>query len=127
MNFEDFLEPRHLNKSVSVNSVENDMVNWMQSVNNDLELLANLSKRDELNFYDAVVTYLDNFDVTQTIDSYLKKEEKAKQVEEAVVEAKKTAPRGVQKEYINVIIDKEIFTEKVEPMLKVMGVEYQCC
>ena len=127
MNFEDFIEPRHLNKSTSMNSVEEEITNWIEGVNNDLALLANLSKRDELNFYDAVVTYLENHDVTKTIDYYITKDEKKKEVEQKIVEAKKTPPRGVKREYVNVIIEKEVFTDKVEPMLQVMGVEYQCC
>lgn len=37
--FEDFIKPQHLNKSTSISKVENEMVQWLESIKTDIQII----------------------------------------------------------------------------------------
>ena len=73
MDFDDFLENKHLNKSYSLNKVEDDMVAFLEKSENDLKIL---STRDDDS--ESISLYKENKDLglTLTILEKKKKEEK---------------------------------------------------
>jgi hypothetical protein len=60
--FSDFLKPSHLNKSTSFNSVEQEMVDYLEKISNDFEVMRNMD-----NFESLVSYYLDSKDLTKTL------------------------------------------------------------
>ncbi|HCW3214768.1 TPA: DUF1351 domain-containing protein [Listeria monocytogenes] len=46
--FDDFLENRHLNKSLSINKIENEMVEWLTKVENELKVIETMPYADEI-------------------------------------------------------------------------------
>ena len=53
--FEDFLKPQHLNKSVSMKSIETDMVTWLEKIEADILVINGLPNSEEVltEYYDT--------------------------------------------------------------------------
>lgn len=60
--FEDFLKPQHLNKSVSMKSIETDMVSWLEKIDADLMAMKSLPNADEV-----LTEYFDTKDLSVAI------------------------------------------------------------
>ena len=60
--FEHFLEPRHLNKSTSLKSVEKDMVEFMESLDTDLSVIHAMPDKE-----DILVEYVGTLNLTDAI------------------------------------------------------------
>lgn len=60
--FDDFLKPQHLNKSVSMKSVEADMVAWLEKIDTDLTAMKSLPNTDEI-----LTEYFDTKDLAAAI------------------------------------------------------------
>ncbi|HBZ6455169.1 TPA: DUF1351 domain-containing protein [Listeria monocytogenes] len=46
--FDDFIENRHLNKSLSINKIESEMVEWLTKVENELKVIETMPYADEI-------------------------------------------------------------------------------
>lgn len=46
--FDDFLEPKHLNKTMSMNKVETAMINWLTKIDDDLAAIEKMDYNDEI-------------------------------------------------------------------------------
>lgn len=83
--FEHFLKPQHLNKSTSLNTVEKEMVEWLEQRDQDIKYLKTLDYKDEIlaeyrqskNLSEAVNTVQDRHrehdEVKQQMDTGSKK------------------------------------------------------
>lgn len=67
MAFEKFLESRHLNKSVSVDSVEREMVDYMERVNKDVNFLLRMAPPDKAG--EALTVYAVTDDAQGALES----------------------------------------------------------
>lgn len=81
MEFDDFLDNKHLNKSISMKSVEEDMVNKLESFERDLEIL---SKRDDKK--DGISLYKEFKDLGIVLQILKEKEEEIKRQKEVLKE-----------------------------------------
>ena len=78
MDFEDFIQNKHMNKTTTMKSVEDEMVKFLESSENDLSLLAETERRNE-----AFELYKESKDlgiVINTIKKKIEQEEKNKEI-----------------------------------------------
>lgn len=61
--FEKFIKPNHLNKSTSIKSVEKEMVDWLEKIDNDLKVIGSLVNSDSV-----LAEYYDTKDLTTAIN-----------------------------------------------------------
>lgn len=123
--FEDFLEPRHLNKSTPINTVEIEMAQWLKATDDDIKTLDSLAQQGNFDFPEAMHDYMQHHSVSHAVNHLLKKQVEQAEVERKLVESKKNPSRGNRTEFINVIMKKDDF-KRVEPILEGMGVYYSC-
>lgn len=118
MDFENFLENRHLNKSTSMNSVEKDMVDFLDRSENDLNILSANERKDE-----AISLYKECKDLGMVIATIRERIEESKKNEEilnSVVEEKEEK----EKTYIFTITGKRD-KNFVEMLLKENEINYE--
>lgn len=72
----DFIKPQHLNKSVSLKSVESEMVDWLEKKDTDMKVINSLPNRQEV-----LSEYLDTKDLSVAINIANDREERKKQLE----------------------------------------------
>lgn len=115
MNFDDFLDNKHLNKSTSIKSVEEDMVGKLESFERDLEILSKrYDKKDGISLYKEVK------DLGSVLKVLKEKEEEIEKQKEVLKEIE------VDKEevYIFKIVGKKD-KNFVEMLLKENDIEYK--
>lgn len=112
--FEDFLKPQHLNKSVSMKSVEADMVAWMEKIDADLLAMKNLPNANEI-----LAEYYDTKDLSIAIQIVNERNER-KQKLETLVKSKPTN----QKSYV-ITLDNEKDLLAVEMFMKMNEIKYK--
>lgn len=83
VDFEQFLTPSHLNKSTSLSKVEDEMVQWLEKINSDLEVIENLPNKKEV-----LQEYIENLDLTVSMLIVNERKEKENKVEEFYKEEK---------------------------------------
>ncbi|MEJ7462310.1 DUF1351 domain-containing protein [Staphylococcus saprophyticus] len=79
MGFAEFLKPQYLNKSFSMNKVENELVEWLEKTKRDLETIEKLDNRDEL-----IVEYQNTQDLSMAFEIIDKRNQRKKQIAEQV-------------------------------------------
>lgn len=77
MGFADFLKPQYLNKSFSMNKVENELVEWLEKTKRDLDTIDKLDNRDEL-----IVEYQNTQDLSMAFEIIDKRNQRKKQIAE---------------------------------------------
>ena len=60
--FSEFIKPQHLNKSVSIDKTEMDMLKYLQGINSDIEVINTMDNKEEL-----LQEYLDTKDLNTAI------------------------------------------------------------
>lgn len=78
MDFEDFIQNKHMNKTTTMKSVEDEMVKFLESSENDLSLLAETERKNE-----AFELYKESKDlgiVINTIKKKVEQEERNKEI-----------------------------------------------
>lgn len=85
MDFYNFLENKHLNKSYSIPKVEDDMVEFLEKSENDLKILCTRDDKDQ-----AIEIYMNTRDLGETL---LILDEKKKQAEEYKEKLKDIEPQ----------------------------------
>lgn len=92
--FESWLEPKHLNKSVSMKAVEDDMTAWLEKTQADLDVINLMDAKSEiLPFYGTC------FNLTASLASL----EAKKQREKAAKEAEEAMNKEAKKRFFTVI------------------------
>lgn len=115
MDFDDFLDNKHLNKSTSMKSVEEDMVNKLESFERDLEIL---SKRDDKK--DGISLYKEFKDLGSVLQVLKEKEEEIEKQKEVLKEIE----TDKEEVYIFRIVGKKD-KNFVEMLLKENDIEYK--
>lgn len=115
MDFDDFLDNKHLNKSTRMKSVEEDMVNKLESFERDLEIL---SKRDDKK--DGISLYKEFKDLGTVLQVLKEKEEEIERQKEVLKEIE----TDKEEVYIFRIVGKKD-KNFVEMLLKENGIEYK--
>lgn len=77
--FDDFIKPNHLNKSTSINSIETDMVTWLEKLDADLKVINSLPNSEEV-----LTEYHDTKDLSVALTIVNDRNERKKQVEKLV-------------------------------------------
>lgn len=75
--FLDFAEPRHLNRSLSIQSVEKEMVQFLEKVDSDMKVIYGMDDVD-----DHINAYLNTYDLGQAMTIVRNHKEKKKQLEQ---------------------------------------------
>lgn len=112
--FVDFAQARHLNKSTSIESVEKEMIQFLEKVNNDLQVINQLN--DDVN--DHINAYLNTYDLGQAM--IIVKENKARK--EQINKAVKKAPAP---EKIGWLVSIQVHNQKELKLLEMLLEEHQ--
>jgi hypothetical protein len=98
--FFDFLKPSHLNKSVSVESVEKEMVDFLEKITKDFEVIEVMEEKERL-----ISFYIDEKDLGQAISRLNKEKARTEQIMKS--EWAKEIPK--QKEWVITFFDEKDF------------------
>lgn len=113
--FDDFVKPKHLNKSTTMNSVEKDMVEWLENKNADFEVIQGLP-----NSYDVLIEYKDTKDLATAINNVRQRDEYKDRLKEAVPEKKKE----VEKQFVIMLNDEKDY-KLVEMFMEQNNINYK--
>jgi hypothetical protein len=81
--FTDFIKPKHLNKSISIEAAEKDMVDFLEQTERDIKVL---QKLPDLNAH--VSAYIGTYDLAQAMDQVMREKERRRQIEAAQASSK---------------------------------------
>lgn len=114
MSFDDWITPQHLNKTLTIKKAEEDMVEFLEKSERDLQVLSGMEHKDDL-----IIEYKNTKDVGMTITA-VKMREKYK------AENKKLLDENIEEEKTYVF---KVFNEKdmklVELLLKEQDIEFE--
>lgn len=101
---DDFLTPQHLNKSLSMNKVENEMVEWLTKIDNDIKVIKGLSNGDEV-----LTEYQEVKDISVAMNIVADRQEKLKQSQEQLEKAKshKEQKKEAQSKTVQFVINEK--------------------
>lgn len=122
--YEDFFERRFLNKSLSINKVEELMVEWLENRKQDLNALTDYAESIPQSEEEIISRYILEPNVASVITYFTEKNNEL----EAIKEAKKTIakPKLKKKREPAVLISiKEKDLEKVKQLLDVSEIDYK--
>lgn len=112
--FLDFAEPRHLNKSVSIQAVEKEMITYLEKVESDMKVLDGLEDSQ-----DHINAYLNTFDLGQAITIVKENKERKAQIERSRQQTKKAS------EKIGYLVSVTVQNEKELKLLELILKEHQ--
>lgn len=113
MTFKDFMKPSYSNKTISLNKVEEELVEWLQKTENDLQFLSSQEDGEKL-----VTEYKDTRDVTTAIQNVQRTREYYRQMAERLKEREKQ--EAVNEEYRKT---KEVYIFEVDGSERASEVE----
>lgn len=115
--FTDFLKPKHLNKTTTIESVENEMVEFLEKLAADLKVIGTMPDSDSI--LDA---YIESKDLASAITSHQQKEARKRQIEssKAIVQPEDRIAYLVT---VNASNQKEL--KLIEMILKENGFDYK--
>lgn len=112
--FEDWLKPKHLNKTQAISKSEKEMTEFLEKSETDLEVLYGMDDADNL-----ILEYRCCHDVAEAIQRTKAKHERLEEQERALEAVKKIAPGKIA---FIVSEDQESFTEL---LLKTNNIEFE--
>ena len=83
--FTDFIKPKHLNKSTSIEAAEKEMVDFMEQTERDMKVLQKLPDSNA-----HVSAYIGTYDLAEAMNQIMKENERRRQIEAAQVQNKST-------------------------------------
>ena len=83
--FDDFIKPQHLNKSTSINTVEKEMVDWLEKKDVDLKVIESLP-----NVSEVLTEYLNTKDISLAISIVNDREQAKKIISKAMNKQRET-------------------------------------
>lgn len=110
--FDDWLEPKHLNKTESMNKIEQDMTTWFEKVERDLVVLSNMEYKDEL--FEA---YAETQDVAISMEVVRQSNEKKNERKQILQEE-----TGIESFIVEVTCKKDL--TMIEMFMKENNIEY---
>lgn len=83
LGFADFIKPQHLNKSYSMNKVEEELVEWLEKTKRDIETISRLENKE-----DIIIEYQNTQDLSMSFEIVDKRNERKRKIEEQQNETK---------------------------------------
>lgn len=77
LGFADFIKPHHLNKSYSMNKVEEELVEWLEKTKRDIETISRLENKE-----DIIIEYQNTQDLSMAFEIVDKRNERKRKIEE---------------------------------------------
>lgn len=77
--FEDFLKPRHLNKSETMTKVEDNLVNWLERIKQDYDVIKKQDNADEI-----LTEYVNTQSLATAINTVQERHEKIQESNESI-------------------------------------------
>lgn len=118
--FDDFLEKRHLNKSVSIAKVEEEMVKWFENRQHDLNALSEFAHYMPQSEEEIINQYLLNPVLSDTICHFKREKKRLETIKQAKKEAKKK-PK-VEPTTLIEIKDKDL--EKIKQLFAAWNIDF---
>jgi hypothetical protein len=115
--FMDFAKPKHLNKSMSIQAVEKEMVDFFEKVESDLQVIYQM---DDANDY--INAYLYTYDLGKAMTIVKENKERNAQIERARQTTK--APSEVQKAFTFTVFNQKDAT-LIEMLMKQNNIQYE--
>ena len=112
--FDDFLKPNHLNKSVSIKSVESEMVQWLEKLDADLQVINTLPNSEAI-----LIEYYDTKDLTVAIRIVNEREALKNQISQLVKPSEKTK----ENVYVITLFDEKDATT-LEMFMELKNIKY---
>jgi hypothetical protein len=81
--FTDFIKPKHLNKSTSIEAAEKDMVDFLEQTERDIKVM---QKLPDLSAH--VSAYIGTYDLAQAMDHVMREKERRQQIEASQAQQK---------------------------------------
>lgn len=122
--FESFFKREYLNKSTSMNKIENEMAEWMEKRQNDLFALIAYSESIPQDKDTVITQFLNLEDVSETISYFTQLNEKKEQVAQAVQNAPQRATKPQPKTSVLIRISEEDL-ERVKQLLELSQIKYE--
>lgn len=125
LEFDKFLQPRHLNKSETINKVEQEMVAFFEEKKQDIEVIKS-TYPDDFDEVFAIYTSHGGMNVGSTILYYNelhKKQEEIRQVREPDTNPEEIKS-NTNETWLSIYIQEEDF-ERVKQLLEVAGIKYK--
>lgn len=122
--FESFLKQQYLNKSFSMNKIENEMVEWFENRQNDINALIAYSESIPQNKDTVITEYLNSGNVSGTISYF----NSLNVVKEKVKKAIDTAPKRANKPQPKTTVLFKISEEdkqKVKQLLEISNIKFE--
>lgn len=123
--FESFLTRQHLNKSTSMNKIEEEMVEWFESRQNDIYALINYSESIPQDKDNVLAQYLDCGSVSQTIQYFTDLNEKLEQVRIAQEKPTRVRANKARPKTTKLIRISENDLERVKQLLSASNIEFE--
>ena len=74
--FNQFLQPKHLNKTTSISAVEKEMIDWFEKINKDVEVIQALDHANEV-----LSVYIGTYELAKAISQVNEREQLRRQAE----------------------------------------------
>jgi hypothetical protein len=114
--FDDFVKPKHLNKTATIAAVEAEMVNWLEKIEQDLRVIETMADAEAI-----LNAYCDCLDLATAINKVNKEKEQLERIKLAKAIKENTT---IQKVYVVHLYDKKDL-KLVEMFMKEANVKYK--
>lgn len=115
--FEDFLKPQHLNKTISIDAVEKEMIAYLEKLTKDLKAIEAMPKAQEV-----LSLYMDTKDLAAALTMQQQQEQRKQQIEQAQALKKETGNKIAYLVSVNCANEKEL--KLLTMILEQNGFEY---
>lgn len=122
--FESFLTKQHLNKSTSMEKIEDEMVEWFESRQNDINALISYSESIPQDKDTVIAQYLNLEDLSKTINYFTEHNAKTEQVRKARESVPKRANKPQPKSTVLIRIAEEDL-ERVKQLLELSQINFE--
>lgn len=112
--FEHFLQSKHLNKTTSMTSIENDMVEWLEKIHTDLAAIELLPNK-----LDVFTEYVNIRDLSKAIHIVKQREDLKKEAQKVV----KPKPKNTVEKWSITVNERDALT--LEMFMKHMNIKYK--
>lgn len=122
--FESFLTRQHLNKSTTIKKVEEEMVDWFENRQNDINALIAYSETIQQDKDNVIAQYLEMGDVSSTISYFTELNEKLEQVKKARKSVPKRPNKPQPKTTVLIRIAEDDL-QRVKQLLAASNIKYE--
>lgn len=122
--FNDFIKPKYLNKSFSINKVEEEMVSWFESRNQDISALKIFAETSNHDYAEILNQYLMTQNVAETMTYFKTLDNKKESINKALEKKPKSKKKIPQEEYVLIRV-KEKDKDRVGSLLTLSGIEFE--